>query len=295
MKKLFNALPTATIILLIFAIVSCIWGSDQKRMADVDDSLQFTDVSRISDNDAFESDGFFTTGAMKLICAPKDVDTGVTADGYVLARTVEMYQYAISGDSVVQSFSDSQRKDIEGKNGEKYVNPSFNNKLKTATFFGNVVMVDTGITVDETFLNELFESPDGYKNLKSMDNLKIKGYKNIGDGYYTNGDPDNWQVGDIRIKYTYLPVDAIKEATFCGKLDGDMITPEDAKFSSVSAGTKTEEDVKKDFTSDHGSSADTMFTLAGIEGVIAALAYGLPKLKKKFLPDIKQKLNNRKG
>lgn len=282
MKKFLQSLPMATIVLVIFALISFVWGSDQKRMATVDENFEIIEINEKSNLAENEGKYVIITGTPKVIETPCDTLFGVKSDGYVLVRTVEMYQYTIMDDAVYKRFSNIQNGDIKGKHGESYVNPDFPADLKNAVFFGKMAVGQNEVPVSEDFIETIRTKQSSAGNeieLKNIDNLEIKGYKYCGDGYYTKADPDNWKIGDIRIRFSYLPADALEMVTAGGLLKNGTVTYEEQHFGYASDSVKSVPEVITETRGEHGSAANGLFIIGVIEIVIAVIVFFVKKRK----------------
>lgn len=285
MKKFFKTLPNVTIILLVFSFISFIWGSDQKRLSGNFRNLEIVDLSESGNIADAEGKTVFVADTLKLEEYPKDTEMGVTAEGYVLIRTVEMYQYILTNDSVYKEFASYKGRNIEGRNREKYINPEFNCEVSSAVFFGKAVLENKGVVLNESYLNA-FHTGDYTKveTVKTypLDNLNLNGYKNCGEGYYTKANPDKWEIGDIRIKYTYIPESELKEISIFGVVKDGNIVPEDAPFAAVSNATQTVDGMlTANASTDHSSAANGLFVMGIIEIGIAVIAYVVSFIRKK--------------
>lgn len=288
MKKIILKLPTATIVLIILAIFFGIWGADQmianNRAGEVV-IVAVDDGNALSEN---EGENILTTGKLSVLEAPVDNKTGVTVDGLVLVRTVEMYQYYTFDDSVYRGFSAIQRDDIEGEKGEKYINPDFPDECKNALFFSNATIGNGGLVVDESLLEALYRKSSLVENSVDkvdIENLEIEGFKPCGEGYYTstNANADDWQIGDIRIKYSYIPEDSLNNVTVVGLQQDGKIIPSESYISCISDSEKTVDDIVSQFTGDYKQGMKTCW---GIGGVLLAVGIVIAILKRKVNKEV---------
>lgn len=284
MKKFLQSLPMATIVLVIFALISFVWGSDQKRIATVDENVEIIEINEESDLAENEGKYVIVTGTPKVTEIPCDTLFGVKPDGYVLVRTVEMYQYTIIDDAVYKHFSNLQNEDIKGKHGESFVNPDFPSDLKNAVFFGKMAVGQNEVPVSEDFI-ETIRTKQSFVNdeieLKDIENLEINGYKSCGDGYYTKADPENWEIGDIRIKFSYLPSDALDTVTVGGILKNGVVTYEEQHFGYASDSVKSIPEIVTQTRGEHGNAANGLYTVGIIEIIVAVIVFLIKKLKSK--------------
>lgn len=282
MKKFLQSLPMVTIVLVIFALISFVWGSDQKRMATVDEKFELIEINEESNLAENEGKYIIVTGTPKVTETPSDTLFGVKSDGYVLVRTVEMYQYTTVDDAVYKHFSTLQNQDIKGLHGEKYVNPDFPADLKNAVFFGKMAVGQNEVPVSEDFIETIRTKQSFVSDkieLKDIENLEIKGYKSCGDGYYTKADPNNWKIGDIRIKFSYLPADALDKVTVGGLLKNGVVTYEEQHFGYASDSAKSIPEIIIENRGEHGDTANGLFIIGVIEIIIAVIVFFVKKLK----------------
>lgn len=281
MKKIILKLPTATVVLIILAIFFGIWGADQmianNRAGDLE-IIAVEDGNALSEN---EGKNILTTGKLNILEAPVDKEFGVTANGLVLVRTVEMYQYYTFDDSVYKGFSNIQRDDIKGEKGEKYTNPDFPDEYKNAVFYSKAAIGNGGLIVDESLLDAISRKQSLVENLVDkvdVEDVKIKGFKPCEDGYYTNANPDDWQLGDIRIKYSYLPADAFNTVTAVGVQQDGKIIPKESYISCISDSEKTVDDILSHYVGDFGLGMKTCW---GIGGVLLVIGIAIALINRK--------------
>lgn len=276
MKEFIKKLPTVSIIFLIFAIISFIWGADQFRVSKENSSISIVSVDENSDLTENEGKNVCTSGKPVVVSNPVDTLTGVSADGYVLVRTVEMYQYNIQNDTVYKMFLEYQNDNIEGKNGELYENPVFPDNIKNAVFFADAKLENTGIRISESYLDALYNKESMVSDAVScekLENITVQGYKDCGDGYFTKADSQNWQIGDIRITYKYIPADSIESITICGMMKNGSITPENAAVSCVCDSVKSAQDIQSLIKGDYDTAAKGLVFFGVVEVLIAVAAY----------------------
>lgn len=182
-----------------------------------------------------ENEGRFVcvTGTPELVKAPSDPLTGVSADGFVLLRSAEMYQYYISDDMVYMGFVASSAEDIAGKNGERYNNPAFPEGFRNAVITGSVRI--GGYELDESYLLSMADFFDGFEDgHELLPVTKLKKFPNefglIPSGeFYMNSSEDKNRIGDLRLSYRYMPVDSFGEMTFFGIQENGRLVNADGK------------------------------------------------------------------
>lgn len=284
MKKFLQSLPMASIVLIICALISFVWGADQKRMARDDDNIKIIEMNEESSIAQNEGEYVVFTGVPKVTETPTDTLFGVKANGYVLVRTVEMYQYIVVDDTVYKHFSDVQNSDIKGKNGESYVNPEFPADLKNAVFFGKMVVGPSEIPVSEDFIEAFRTKQSSVSDdveMMLVEGLTLKGYKSCGSGYFTKADPDNWKIGDIRIRFSYLPADALDKVTVGGKLKNGVLTYEEEHFGYASDAVKSLPDILTEIRGEYASASKGLNVLGVMELATAAIVFLVKKRKSK--------------
>ena len=133
MKQFLDKIPTASIVLLIIAVMFTAWGGYQNRRyraacAVFDSAEQIENVGALTPAQlaAYEGKTVCFFGALTVTGTPADPLTGVTVPGALaLTRRTSMYQYSLSDDSVVTDWFSYQMPNVNGKNGERYENPVF--------------------------------------------------------------------------------------------------------------------------------------------------------------------------
>lgn len=236
MKKILGRIPTASIVLAIIAVMFAIWGAYQNSLYQksceiFDSAVQIDDPAALTEAQIKEYDGALVClkGKLTLKHAPKDPMTGFTLpDALVLVRKTEMYQYSLSGDKVVTGFYDGQQANIVGKNDEFYENPVFpeglcSMKLLADVSVGNVKLADDFVntfTNGYPYLSETggFAAAEPNKAFDNPYGLTLR------DGCYVTGDPDAPQLGDLRVRYEYIPLSRYPGSMFFfGKLSGGVL------------------------------------------------------------------------
>lgn len=222
-----NKLPKLTFFFGVLAIIIFIWACaeipKESEGKFIDSAVEVENGAVLPEN---EGATVFVSGKPALIKAPVDEMTGVTADGFILVRNVEMYQYYIEDDAVYKDFIDHQVMNIEGRSGEKYDNYAFPDGLENAVILGEAGIEGGELKIGEDYLYTL---SDSYRYFSSshdtipVENLPSVAGFTLRDGYYYSGSPSDYELGDIRIKYEYLPVDSLREITLLGRQNGDTI------------------------------------------------------------------------
>lgn len=281
-KKIsFKQIPTSCVILFIIALIFVFWGSYQLSLgnmgADPDEIVVLENGTTDEQNE-----GQYVLAAGKLTPENNitDPDTGVSVDGLILIRRVEMYQYAVTGpNSVTADFYFGQNKNIVGDGGEEYTNPVLPEKYRdNITYYPKLTISGGNAVIDERYISAL-ENNDFKANFPKVECETVpvtqidpssvtEGFK-FADGYLTNGDPLNPQIGDIRISYSYIPADSVGEVSVFGKQTDNVIGKEDGAFSFIASGIETAQQADDLMFGRFKSTARTMYIIAAILVIIA--------------------------
>ncbi len=222
-----NKLPKLTFFFGVLAIILFIWACSEIPKGNEGDFIDNAAVAVNGDISAEnEGESVFVSGKTKLEKVPEDILTGVSADGFILVRNVEMYQYYLNGDAVYKDFIDHQVMNIEGRSGEKYNNSAFPDGAENSVFLGEVSIEPGSFRIGDDYLYTLSESYPYFTdshNLIPLDNPPAIDNFTLRDGWYYSGSPTDYKLGDIRISYEYLPADSIKEITLLGRQNGNTI------------------------------------------------------------------------
>lgn len=281
MDKILERVPKITIIFGILAVIFFVWGTDQGKIAN---SIQL-DLTKVDSCEIIpENEGIpiLVNGRINVVNAPVDRATGITCNGLLLVRNVEMYQYYISGDEVYKGFKGYQVSDISGKHKEKYNNPDFPEDFKREIYIATATIGDNGMVIDENYLSAIYKGASFIESpaeAKILDNIDLPGFVSCGDGYYTNADPDDFKIGDIRVRYEYIEPQQNQEYTISGVQNGDMITYDEAAFSGIADKVLDVNEYAKSQGTEHTKSRKNFYIAAGALGGIGilALAICLPK------------------
>lgn len=143
--------------------------------------------------------------------------------------------------------------------------------MHSAIFYGRATIND-GIVVDESYLDYLINDANTGSEYIVSD-VKIPGYVKCDDGYFTKADPNNWKIGDIRIKFTYIPASELDEVSIVGLQDGDKITPNGAFTTRIDYPAMTVDEINSELTGDPSSAARGMFLISGILLGVGVIVY----------------------
>ncbi len=221
MKTKKNKLPGGTWFFGILAIICLLWGG-YKLPQENGDAIVKNAVEINNGVTSASNDGKVVFAVGKPVIKEKPVDkvTGLSANGFILVRDVEMYQFYIENDTVYKDFISDQNQNIAGRGGETYENPDFPDNLGSAVICAEVYMDGGNLRIGEDYLCTLSESSYEYfDNPHDLADVEISGgidgytYKN--DWYYS-GSPTDYKIGDIRIKYSYLPADSVTAVSLIG-------------------------------------------------------------------------------
>ncbi len=296
MEKLFqklNRVPIACIILAIITVMFLIWGGYQSKKYQRESAV-FDNAVTVENADAltaahlkeYDKKQICLVGELTVTDAPTDPLTGITVPGaLLLERRTEMYQYSTTGESVIMGFYDFQQANVTGKGGELYENPVYPSDLGALTMLANVSVgpVALGKTFVRTF--------DSYYNFidraEYTDLAATAAFENaygltLRDGVYTNGDPDDPQIGDIRI--TYRCVDAKQYAgkmTFFGTLlDGELESvSEDDAFMIQNCDSASQ--ARETVTGASSGNAHMLYVMAALNAAAAVIVFVIVFIKRK--------------
>lgn len=283
MKKL-KKIPGGTWFFGILGIILLLWGGYKLPQKSGDEAVK---SAVVIENGKFSADAdgatVFVTGKPVINKAPVDPVTGIEADGYLLIREVEMYQYYLDGDAVYKDFSSSQIENIRGRNGEEYENAVFPENLTSAVILGEVGIEGTDLRIGEDYLYTLTDSytymSDPHDPVTLTGGQEIKGYK-YRDGYYYSGSDRDYQLGEIRISYKYIPADSLGEITLVGTLNGDTVGgKENTEDAVMTDRIMTVDEMSSLVGKDNHGAAMLLLVLALINFAVAAVIF-LVKRKK---------------
>lgn len=293
MKKILGMIPTVTIVLLIIAGMFTAWGGYQTRLyrhvcAAFDAAEQIEDAEDLTPARLAACEGktvcFF--GRLTVTDAPADPLTGVTVPGALaLVRRTEMYQYSISGDSVITDFFDRQRPNVNGKNGERYENPVFPAALGGLTLLcgasvGPIRLGDAYVRAFTAPYPYLTETPP-FEDW-AVDKAFANDYGlSPRDGYFTSGDPAAPAVGDLRLSYQVLPAERYGgRLFFFGKLSGGVLGGDgEAENAFLTDGCDTFAQAREKVAKEHRDNADGLYLAAALNALAAAAVFAVVTLR----------------
>ncbi len=239
MVNFFKKSSKGTLILLVitlfFFVASVLQIFACSSSKTICDAVEIKNGSYDKSNDGKE---VVVSGRPEIIKNPVDDFTGISVDGYALVRTVKMYQYDLSDDTVTKVFSSEQLKNIKGKHGERYDNPAFPVDLRNEIFLADVGF-DGGLLFSPDYVSSItgdypYFDPDVSLNtvtdLQDFDNEL--GFVSDGVSYYS-GVPGNPKIGDIEITYSYIPSSSLKELTVYGRQENGCIVHSKLSYASM--------------------------------------------------------------
>ncbi len=297
MEKIFrklNRIPLACIILAIISLMYAVWGGyqDQKykrESAVFDSAVTIEDADALTPAQLREYDGkpVCLIGTLTVKETPVDPLTGQSAPGaLLLERRTEMYQYSTDGDSVLTGFYDYQQANVTGQGGELYENPVYPSEIGSVTMLadvcaGPVALGDPYVRAFDTYYPFIDRAVYAVLTPSApFDNafgLTLRG------DVYTNGDPDDPQIGDIRISYRYVDAKQYdgKMAFFgtlrSGALEGGE-TDANA-FMLQNCGTVAR--ARETITESSGGNAHGLFAMAALHAAAAVIVLAVILIKRR--------------
>ncbi|MCQ2481326.1 MAG: TIM44-like domain-containing protein [Clostridia bacterium] len=277
LKKL-KSLSTGRVVLFSFILFFAVAGISNAITGVLTRRVDYTEVEDGIIYAENEGKTIFTSGIPQLDEAPVDPLTGITADGWVLVRDVEMYQYYIDSslDESFIGFRTTQEKNIKYKGTLTYENPLFPEDLKDSVFLGSVSLGEGKLKLSDDFIYEVdshnrpFEEGERIPvtNLKDVDNkYNLKLYT---DGKYYSGDPEIHRLGDFRVTYYYIPFDCVKEISVAGMQQGNTIV--NTSGSYIGEGAITVSEMLGEITDETDSLAISFLFIAVVLTIIACVS-----------------------
>ncbi|MBQ6119541.1 MAG: hypothetical protein IJK98_09940 [Clostridia bacterium] len=296
MEKLFrklNRIPIACIILVIITLMYTVWGGYQEKKfaresAIFDNAVSIEDADALTPAQLKEYDGktVCLVGSLTVRHTPSDPLTGITVPGaLLLERRTEMYQYSTTGESLITGFYDFQQANVTGKGGELYENPVYPSELGAVTMLADVSVGP--VALGKTFVRTLDTDYQYTDRAEYVEITPTASFDNaygltLRDGVYTNGNPEDPQIGDIRITYRY--VDAKQYAgkmTFFGTLlDGELESvSEDDAFMIQNCDSVAQ--ARETITGSSSDNAGGLYFMAALNAVAAVIVFVVVFIKRK--------------
>ena len=296
MDKLFqklNRIPLACIILAIIAVMYVIWGGYQSKKYKRESTI-FDSAVAVEDADALtaaqlkEYDGkrICLIGALTVKDTPADPMTGMSVPGaLLLERRTEMYQYSTTGESLLKGFYNFQLPNVTGRGGTSYENPVYPSALGSVTMLANVSVGP--VTLGDSFVRT-FDTY--YDNITRTEYAVITPTAPFDNTYgltlqgdcYTNGDPDDPQLGDIRLSYRYVDAKqyAGKMAFFGTLKNGVLESGTDGKAFMLQDCDSIAQ-ARETVTGDSSDNALMLYFFAAIHAIGAMIVFGFVFIKRK--------------
>ena len=295
MEKLFqklNRIPVACIILAIITVMFVIWGGYQSKKYQRESAV-FDNAVTVENADAltaaqlkeYDKKQVCLVGTLTVTDAPTDPLTGISVPGaLLLERRTEMYQYSTTGESVLMGFYDCQQANVTGKGGELYENPVYPAEIGTVTMLadvsvGPVALGKTFVRTFDSYYN--FIDRAAYTDLTATEAFDNAYGLALRDGVYANGDPDDPQIGDIRITYRY--VDANQYAgkmTFFGTLlDGVLENVSENAFMIQNCDSAAQ--ARETVTGSSSDNASGLYIMAVLNAIAAVIVFVVVFIKRK--------------
>ena len=286
MKKFFGMIPTASIVLAIVTVMFAVWGVYQNKLykdaCEIFDSAARLEADALTPAQAAAHDGQLVClkGKLALQNAPKDPMTGFTLpDALVLVRKTEMYQYSLSGDEVVTGFYEDQQANIVGKNDESYENPVF-----PEGFYSLMLLADVSVGPVKLADDFIYTFTNGYPYLEDTEGFveaaPDQSFENaygltLRDGCYVSGDPENPKLGDLRIRYEYIPLSQHDGSLFFfGRLSGGVLGKDgDTNRAFMTDGCDTFEQVREKIPGSRKQDAAGLNLIVALAAAAAGLVF----------------------
>ena len=296
MEKLFqklNRIPIACIILAIITVMFVIWGGYQSKKYQRESAV-FDSAVTVENADALtaaqlkEYDGktLCLVGALTVTDAPVDPLTGISVPGaLLLERRTEMYQYSTTGESVIKGFYEYQQANVTGKGGELYENPVYPSEIGAVTMLANVSVgpVALGKTFVRTF-DSFYKYIDRaqYTDLAATAAFDNAYGLTLRDGVYTNGDPEDPQIGDIRITYRCVDVKQYADKmTFFGTLADGVLESATENDAFMIQNCDSVARARETITGSSSDNASGLYFMAALNAVAAVVVFAVVCIKRK--------------
>ncbi len=286
MKKFFGMIPTASIVLAIVTVMFAVWGVYQnnlyKRVCETFDGAAQLEADALTpaQMNALNGQLVCLKGKLTLQNAPKDPMTGFTLpDALVLVRKTEMYQYSLSGDEVVTGFYEGQQANIVGKNDESYENPVF-----PEGFYSLMLLADVSVGPVKLADDFIYTFTNGYPYLEDTEGFveaapgqsfgNARGLAR-GGGCDVRGDPENPKLGDLRIRYEYIPLSQHDGSLFFfGRLSGGVLGADDtANNVFMTDGCDTFEQVREKIPGSRKQDAAGLNLIVALAAAAAVIVF----------------------
>ncbi len=184
-----------------------------------------------------------------------DEDFDVYVESPYLKRKVEMLQHDVDKHDDLTIVWSEDPIFIAETEEETYYNPDFPEYPKSETFYGDITIGDEGVLLSETYIDKLsykqytfFENEGKIYDVSGIEDMDmVAGLIPADDYTFVSGDPENPEVGDIRVTWeTIDPADFQPEYSAAGILKDGILMP--AEFDEFFYDYKmTEEELRESF------------------------------------------------
>lgn len=220
------------------------------------------------------------TGAIKVVEPAVDPLFDVKADSPFLERVVSMYQYYENEQAEIATDFFSSKKMIPQKKGQpSYENPDFPEDIQSEIFYGDLTIGEDNIHLGEEYLLKFsmdhypdFEDEITIRQLKNIpENTKRKDFHLVEGGYYTNGEPDAWKVGDIKIYWLAMdPADFAESYTAAGQVQENKLEPMDTAYEFLYDRALSASEIQEKFSAENRTSVVILIAL-GLAIIVLAI------------------------
>ena len=282
-----SKIPKFTVVFLIIALLFLVMAGINVKNSDTKEIIG--DVKTIEKDtltDSLDNEEIIISGTPEIRNYPVDDYSGITAEGYILVRTVEMCQYYITeSDNVKSDYFEVQHENVIGNGGEEYKNPVFPEDLQSTVIIGDVYIGNIKLGADYLYTltgdYEYFSQKHNLSSLPDAPSSILDGKYNLNsDGWYVSGDYPSYEIGDIRIKYSYLPENSLDKLTVTGTLNGDTLGGESNYEKAVMVDDLLTADEVASLVSKGSSNIFVACIFMAVLNVIAALVAFLIRNKK---------------
>ena len=227
-------------------------------------SINTDKANRINEYDGENTGMVAVSGPMTIKGQAYDEVFDISVDDPVLIRNVEMVQWYKDEKGIRLVFANYPLESFE-ESGIRYENPEF--PYYSEMFYGDTFIKD--VRLDETYLDELLKKDLKLKDLKQLPEENGLRYGLIClDGAYVSAS-DEWQLGEIKVYYTYLDDKDIPELIYTGDLDENKNLTMDSELKPIYDAAASLEEIRKDNT------ADNTFNYILMIGGLAVICFSL--------------------
>lgn len=255
--------------MLALFIFNSVWGLQQfliYRQGDVFDNAVLIERGQVTQED--EGKAAVATGKLQVAQTVTDGDYRVSADCFVLVRTVEMMQNVISGDTVITDYCDYPVGNIVGDGGERYENPPFPERRNTI-WFGSATFGNGTLRLGQGFTEMLYDTARENGSMTVITPEVVPhGFTLCEDGSLVSGDPDNPAVGDVRITYTALMPGYVDRVLAAGVVENGILVKTTAHLSQITQQTESFAEYKESVYGSYRSAALGFVMFAVVSAIL---------------------------